>query len=152
MRLHAVTICVGYSDFLAGIVGNRLKFDRWVVVTVADDDQTIRLCALEGLDCCIVKDMKPGGQGFHAAYNKSRFINAGLRFLREQCSILQKSDCVTDDWAVMLDADVLLPTDFRERLSAMYMQLDPQKLYGLQGRRVAGTGDEFHGLAAVEPV
>lgn len=149
MRLCAVTLSVSYSDYLVSTLRNRSQFDDFVVVTVPDDAETISLCGQEGLRCCIVQDTRAGGIGFHAAYNKSRFINSGLRHLREQAS--KESYSGTDDWAVVLDADVLLPTDFRERLEAMASQLDQRKLYGLCGRRVAGTGDEFQGLATAEP-
>ena len=55
-KLEAVTVCVGYADFL-GVVAeaNRHLFDRWVIVTTPGDN--------EGLPDATLRDAFTGQVG-----------------------------------------------------------------------------------------
>ncbi len=68
--------------------------------------------------------------------------SAGLRELRRRGA---------RGWVVLIDADILLPEDFGERLEVLMPLLDKKKLYGLRGRRVAATGEEFEGIRGLGP-
>lgn len=146
MFLQCVTVCVGYAEFLAATIRNCRHFDRFIVVTVPDDAATIRLCEQTNVECCVVRNLRAGELGFHAAYNKSHFINSGLALLRRRGRAVSM-DC----WVVLLDADMLLPQDCRSRIEVLLPLLDEGKLYGLMGRRIAASADEFNALAKVEP-
>lgn len=149
--LSAVSVCISYSEYLEQCLCNRKQFDRWAIVTVPDDKATSKLCAQSGLECCIAQDLSAGGLGFHAAHNKSRFINAGLRYLRRRLRREQAQNVTSGSWIIVIDADVMLPGDFRDRLEALLPLLDPRKLYGMWGRRVVRTSDEFFRLKSLNP-
>lgn len=114
--LEAVTVCVGYSDFLREALSHNLvQLDSLTVVTTPDDEATRDLCRYTGVRClpteCIYRDtQKP-------AFNKSRAINYGLAHMA--CS----------DWVLHLDADIVLPPQFRRM--AENAELDPTCIYGM---------------------
>src|SRR5688572_20934857 len=119
-RVQAVTICIDYSDYLRLISANRRHFDRWIIVTVHNDRATQELCKELGIECCISRHLPSNGAGFDAAWNKASIINEGLSGLDPDC------------WAVILDSDVLLPRNFRERI--FKLPLVSGHLYGAKGR------------------
>lgn len=132
MKLSAVTISVGYASYLERtLAGNRRHFDRLVVVTSPDDAETLAFCAREGLEAVLVEGP------FHAAWGKWRHVNAGLEALG------------VEGWVVVMDADLLLPCHFRERLEAQ--ELEPGFLHGLSGRRIVESRAAFEVLAGCEP-
>ena len=149
--LSAVSVCISFSEYLEQCLGNRKQFDNWVIVTVPDDKASSRLCKKANLDCCITQDVSAKSLGFHAAHNKSRFINAGLRYLRGQVQDEEARNSANCSWIIIIDADVMLPRDFRERLEVLLPLLDPRKLYGTWGRRVVSAGSECYGLMTLEP-
>ena len=113
MHLEAVTCCVGYDDFLAETAAfNRQHFDRYVVVTSHDDEATADVCHRLNLECVRTGDFTRHGD----AFNKGRAVEHGLAMLSHA------------DWVCHLDADIALPTDFRESLRDA--DLDPDCLYG----------------------
>lgn len=113
MKVEAVIICKDYSDFLQHTLPENMNFlDRVVVVTHPDDKQTKRLCAHYSVECIETKVMHDNGDKF----NKGRAINLGLMHLRHE------------DWLLHLDADTLLPHDFRKRLYDT--KLNQDNLYG----------------------
>lgn len=120
MRLEAVTVCVGYSDFLeATIPENIHHFDRWVIVTSERDKATFALCHKYGLACLTTEDFYRDGK-----FNKGRGIQRGLNALA--CS----------DWVLHLDADIALPPAFRQSLDSAH--LDPATIYGADRMLVHG--------------
>src|ERR1044072_8070846 len=62
MKLSAVTVCVHESDRLACTLANRDQFERWLIVTVPKDRDTIALCRQHGLACHITHGLEPDGQ------------------------------------------------------------------------------------------
>jgi hypothetical protein len=137
MNIQAVSICVNYADYLESILQNRQHFDRWVIVTVAEDTETRELCRQNNLECIVSRVLRPDGSDFNPAYNKSRAINEGLAILDQH------------DWAVILDSDVLLPRYFRQRLKAL--PLDKRCIYGLKGRQVCPDRRTFEAYRHCQP-
>jgi hypothetical protein len=132
-KIQALTVSVNYADYLECIAPNRRHFDRWLVVTGEDDPQTREVCRRHGMEVLVSKRLYEDGAAFH----KAAALNEGLAALDQ------------DAWVAVMDSDILLPHDFRERLDAQV--LDPLCLYGLAGRRVCPTLAEFSALATREP-
>lgn len=132
-KIQALTVSVNYADFLACIVRNAKHFDSWLVVTEEGDDDTIAVCKQHGIDYMFSKRLREDGAIFH----KAAALNEGLETLDQ------------DAWVIVLDSDILLPGDFRNRLDRQ--ELDPECLYGLGGRRVCTTFQEFAAVANHEP-
>src|SRR5580698_1846413 len=120
-HLQAVTICINYADYLKCIVQNARHFDRWLVLTVSEDHETKEVCAAHGLECYVSTLLRPDGTDFHAVTNKAPILNEGLERFGNH------------GWALVLDADVLLPRHFRRRLEGL--PLEPGYLYGMAGRK-----------------
>ena len=136
--LTAVTVCVNYSDYLAEVVDrNRVHFDEWIIVTCPSDESTARLCREKGLTCIVSDVTGPAGEAFDSAYSKHRLVNEGL------CALHDRS------WVLIIDADVLLPFRFRERLHAQ--DLYPRAVYGMTGRRMCVTWLQYSWRQRVEP-
>lgn len=113
-NLEAVTVCVGYSDFLAETLKyNRQHFNRWVIVTHPKDMETIELCRRANLHLVVTDEF---GRGGPRPFNKGRGISLGMNFVS------------SGSWVLHLDADVVLPNQFRQMLDVAH--LDPQCIYG----------------------
>ena len=112
MKLEAVVVCVRYSDFLAwSLPLNRHFFDRMVVVTDSKDKRTQKLCEYWHVQCVVTDAFYEDGSPF----NKGKGINEGLKALDG------------DAWVLHLDADIVLPPQFRSILEGL--KLDPDGLY-----------------------
>jgi hypothetical protein len=113
MYIEAVTVCVHYSDFLAhSLPLNKVHFDHYVVITSRDDVETQRLCMHHNVECLITDRFTEGGQFF----NKAKGINEGLLYQSKR------------DWMVHIDADIVLPAQFRSIVEKM--DLDKNGIYG----------------------
>jgi hypothetical protein len=115
MKIEAVTVCVGYDDFLAETIRHNLPhIDRWVVVTRSSDWRTIAVCRRWGISHIEtdVFDEYPGEE-----FNKGRAINLGLQHLRGT------------DWILHIDADIALPERTRDMLDRA--RLDKTCVYGI---------------------
>ena len=167
MTLVAVTICINYSDYLECVVGNRVHFDRWVVVTVPLDRATHELCAKYGIECIDSALLQPDGKDFHAVDNKGPVLNEGIEHVMRDAQATDEiagvdaqgsrlrqitnheSPITPATWCVVLDADVLLPRYFGERVRAM--PLESGCLYAMGGRKVCETREQFEMLRSCEP-
>lgn len=138
--IEAVTVCLNYSHILEQCISNKNHFDKWIIVTSEDDILTQNMCKKYNLECVISKrihesgeyifthprlktqhGLKPAKAFFEKApLAKGKAINDGL----EKCNI--------SDWIVHIDADILLPENFREHIKNEI--LDKNSLYGL-GKR-----------------
>lgn len=126
MKLEAVIVCHNYADFLEHTLPENMQFfDRLVVVTGYSDKATQHLCSKFGVDCIQTDVMHDHG----AKFNKGRAINLGLGHLLQQ------------DWVLHLDADILLPHDFRKLLQ--HARLHKENLYGADRLNVSGY-DHWH--------
>ena len=132
-KIQALTVSVNYADFLECIAPNVRHFDRWLVVTDESDGRTQDVCRRWGMEVLLSKRLYENDAVFH----KAAALNEGLAALDQ------------DAWVAVLDSDILLPHDFRERLDLQ--ELEPACLYGLSGRRICRTLPEFRSLAAREP-
>lgn len=114
--LEAVTVCVGYGDFLAHTAPvNAHIFDRWLIVTTPDDEVTREVCRKHSLPTLLTEDGR-GDAGDGGTFKKGRMIERGLRLLS------------ADGWRVHMDADIALPSRTRHLLQAAEIRHD--KIYG----------------------
>lgn len=125
MRLEAVTVCVGYADFLAETLPlNKPHFDRLLVVTTPDDVDTQRICSYHHVECLITTAFTDLG----GTFRKGAGINAGLQKLKDGRN--------AGAWVAHLDADIALPAQTRQTLENA--KLDPTLVYGIDRLNVIG--------------
>lgn len=121
MKLEAVITCVRYADYLAQTLPfTTSQFDRVVVVTSHDDEDTPRLCRYWSVDCVRTDAFTEGGGSFA----KGRAINHGLLHLKQ------------DDWVVHLDGDIAVPLTLRRELAMAGLSAD--SIYGAERFDVHG--------------
>lgn len=121
MKLEGVIVCKDYADFLEESLPENMQFfDRLVVVTHYGDKKTQALCSKLSVDCVQTECMHDNGD----AFNKGRAINLGLGHLHQS------------DWVLHLDADIVLPHNFRTLLG--HARLQKENLYGCDRVNVYG--------------
>jgi hypothetical protein len=99
--LDAVTSCINYSDFLRLTVKwNRKRFDRWMIVTVPEDHETIQLCREYDLMVCLTERVQTN----QAQFNLGAILNDGIKLLRPQ------------NWLAVVDADIIILEDLKPQL------------------------------------
>jgi hypothetical protein len=114
MKIEAVSVCVGYADFLVETAKvNRGLFDSWTIVTEPSDQETRDVCRRFNLRTFLSED----GRRFGTPFNKGRLIERGLHHLS------------AEGWRLHIDADIALPHNFRERLITADLQED--MIYGI---------------------
>ena len=112
-KIEAVTTCVNHSDFLAYTLPvNRQHFDRLIVCTSPEDKATQRVCDYYGVRYHATDAFASRWEQFR----KGAAINEGLGLLERDC------------WLLHLDADIVLPPNFREVL--VKADLDTTMIYG----------------------
>ena len=120
MRIEAVTVCVGYADFLAATLPENLPLvDDLVVVTSPDDEETRAVCRKHNVFHILSEDYRRGGP-----FNKARMINRAF----------DQIGC--HDWVLHLDADIVMPRQFRRLVD--WADLDERVLYGADRQRIIG--------------
>lgn len=111
--LEAVTVCIGYGDFLAQVAPHNMGvLDRWLIVTSPDDTETREVCRRFSLPTLLTEDHVRNDQPF----NKGRIIERGLQHLS------------SNGWRMHLDADIVLPSRTKNLLAAA--DIDQSKIYG----------------------
>ena len=145
LGILAVTVSIGYGYVLQACLANRKHFSSWTVVSSNDDSETLRLAEAAGLRCIQSNLVAFSHKGFHAAHGKSRFINHGIFESLKSCISSDES------WCLIIDADILLPTDFGERLSVLIPFLSGSFIYGVHGRRAVETASEISSIRETEP-
>jgi Glycosyl transferase family 2 len=127
MRIEAITVCIGYGDFLAVTLAENLPVvDDLVVVTTADDAETRAVCRRHSVHHILSDDQGRGGP-----FNKARLINRALDQIGGA------------DWILHLDADIVLPRKFRQL--AELAHLDERTIYGADRCNLIGW-DEWQRL------
>jgi hypothetical protein len=123
MNIEAVTVCVGYADFLQVTAKyNHGLFDKWIIVTSKDDTDTRELCRKLSIQTILSDDhLRDGG------FNKGRLIERGLQHLS------------SDGWRVHLDGDIVLPQNFRNILQASHLHED--NIYGADRVMIRSRAD-----------
>ena len=133
MNIDAITVCVDYSKYLALTIQNKTIFDRWLIVTVEQDKDTIALCKREGLEYCFSPRLYEGGP-----FCKGKAINDGLMQLRPQ------------DWVCILDADTYLFPALRGAIEKANLNIDC--LYGLYGRLLVKDEKELKAILSRDSI
>ena len=110
MLIEGVVVSYHYEDYLSWFLPlNRHFFDRLVVVTGDDDEQTEKLAKFYHIVCVKTNVLKDG-------FNKGSAINIGLNQLSRK------------GWIVHIDSDIILPPRAREMVN--YANLDRENVYG----------------------
>jgi hypothetical protein len=124
--LEAVTVCVNYADILrVTIPFNKSLIDNWVIVTSTQDKETFDVCKYYGVTCIMTDKFFDNG----APFNKAKGINEGLKKLTQI------------DWMLHLDADIILPANFRQICKDDQLQKDA--IYGIDRINVIGDEELF---------
>ncbi len=119
MKIEAVITCVNYSDFLAETLPhNRNLFDRTIVVTAPEDEETRKICEYWNVQCILTDVFETRWNKF----NKGKAINVGLNALTRV------------DWLVHMDADIALPPSARGLIETA--NLDSTAIYGIDRHMV----------------
>lgn len=114
-RIEAVTVCVGYDDFLVETVKENIGlFDRWIIVTSKDDEKTRDVARRFSLPTVISEDHHRDSP---IDFNKGRLIERGLQHTSAY------------GWRVHIDADIILPRNFRNLVQTAH--LSTEKIYGM---------------------
>lgn len=107
--LEAVVTCVNFADFLdVSLEHNLCHFDRIVVVTTHEDEATRSVCTKHSIDCVCTDVFTENDSKF----SKGLAINLGLGHLQ----------CI--GWVMHLDADIVLPDNFRQMLKMSGLRED----------------------------
>jgi hypothetical protein len=123
-RIHAVTVCWNYSDFLEQAARiNQPLFDDWVIVTHQEDKGTLAVCERYGLRVAYC----PYFQRHGSSFNKALGINIGLA--HTALNIDRNSGKGEGTFICHIDADTVLPRDFRNQLNNI--PLDTTAIYGI---------------------
>ncbi len=114
MKIEAVTVCVGYGDYL-DVTAPRLKpiFDRWVIVTTHGDGTTREVCRKYSLPILLTEEFFRD----KADFNKGRGVALGLDQIEGS------------EWIMHVDADILLPPDLAQWLTRAH--LEESCIYGM---------------------
>jgi hypothetical protein len=123
-NVSGVVLSVDFGHYLAETLPNNVKlFGETIVVTSADDEETIRIAKENGAKVVTSESFWKDG----APFNRGAGINEGIKAAKY-------------DFIYSFDADVILPQDIRE---AMF-HLDNEVLYGIPRLTLKpGTKDEW---------
>ena len=111
--MKAVTVCVNYDDYLSvTLPHNKSFFDEIIVVTDSKDSATQRLCREHNVRAVITDRFYENKDVF----NKGKAINEALSLFTKK------------DWVCHIDADVVLPENFKEELGKFELKKDT--IYG----------------------
>lgn len=109
MNIEGVIICRDYADFLHYTLPHTMGFlSEFVVVTSPEDRETQQVCEYHGARMLVTDAFVRYGGPF----NKGAAINEGL-------SVLPLSE-----WALIMDADILVPAHVRPYLEGAELRQD----------------------------
>lgn len=122
MKLHAVTVCVNYADYLSR------SLDRWaaapvLVVTTPADTETQDLCHRHGVPVHTTNVFYASG----AKFNKGAAI---VEAIESRICI----DCI--DWLLLFDSDIIPPANWLDQVKGANLRLGD--LYGAPRTTEAG--------------
>lgn len=132
MKIHGLVVSVNYADLLVPGIGLWMGgLDSLTVVTDLNDDDTVALAIAMGHGATVFRT--------DAFYRNGAAFNKGLA-QQEAWHLVPK-----DDWILLIDADVIPPIAWRQRLEAL--RPEPGWLYGCfrfdeHGCKIA---DDTHG-------
>ncbi len=120
-NLEVVSVCVNYGDILkVTIPYNKPLFNRWVIVTSSKDTETQDVCRYYNIEHVVTDSFYDDG----AVFNKAKGINEGLKRLTRS------------DWVLHMDADIILPANFRQICKDDQLQKDA--IYGVDRVNIVG--------------
>ena len=137
MKVQAITLCVHGAHLLSCSLSNRRQFDRWLIVTVPRDAETIALCRGHELEWVTTGILRPDGADLYDGDNLVRVTEEALAQLDP------------DGWVVLLAENVILPRTFRAQILAAKLQAGCE--YRLAGLRHCPDQQAFERLAGIEP-
>lgn len=109
MVLKSITVCVDYSDYLSiSLPVNKKFIDEMLVITHEKDIATKKVCDDNGVEYIETDKMYEDG----ATFNKGKAMNVGLEKIKDS------------DWIVNIDADIVLPNDFKDVISSNPLKED----------------------------
>ena len=121
MRLTCVIQSTSYADMLALTLPiNKVHFNSVVVYTRTGDEATKQVCLKEQVLCVETDGFSKGGSKF----NRGAVYNEFLRSELSHHSVLRWEP----SWVVILDSDIVLPSDFRGQFEAL--PPDREHFYG----------------------
>lgn len=130
--VEGLVVCVNCAHSLDVVIERNVReLHELTVVTASYDEDTQALAKKWGARLVICDDCHRDGEQF----NKGLMLNAGLQKLTRK------------DWVVNLDADILLPRNFREKLTAL--TLNPGCLYYTRRRNLTENAGGI-GMAPLE--
>jgi hypothetical protein len=166
-KLEAVTVCIFYSDFLKYCINNKKYLDRWIIVTVENDIDTIQLCKDHSLEFICSKSAfnhegtldlnQANGDWVSKLAGFSKLSKETQEFLKTtpfNDISLAKGKCINDGlsklertgWLLHLDCDVVLPDNIRKLIDQIPLTSDHKKsIFGLRGRRILGAKTTYRG-------
>ena len=113
MKIECFVTSVNFGDYLYySLPSFKDMFDNVVVITSPDDLNTQNVCKMNGVDVFLGDPHKDG-----AIFRKGHMIDEAL-----------KSKLKYNEWVLILDADIYIPPQTRERIEEE--KLDPECLYG----------------------
>jgi len=125
LRLEGVTVSVGFDDVLDVALGvNHAHFDTMIVVTSHADKRTQAVGRKHSAIVVLTDLFTKNGRHF----NKGAAINAGFNYWQYH------------GWRLHLDADILLPDNFR-RVLFNHTTLDRSTIYGADRVDLLGDGE-----------
>ena len=126
MRIEAVTVCVGYGDFLAVTAReNQHLLEDWVIVTSPDDIETRDVCQRHSIRYVLSEEFRRGGP-----FNKARLIQRAIDQVGGK------------DWILHLDADIVLPRQLRSLLDMAHV--NDRVIYGADRCNLVGYQSWLH--------
>lgn len=124
----AVTIAVGYADYIEATKANRRHLDDWIIVTVPGDP-VIELCEREGISYVADPDwLRKNGTVFNLGAGRNLGFAAAKAKHGHHANL----------WLLALDGDCRLDTDFRES----FVDVDWSETSRLFGGFRYGDGSE----------
>lgn len=113
-KIELILISVSYDDFLdITLVKNKDYFDNIIVVTDLEDEKTVEVCKKYDIECLRTNGFYRNGRQF---FDKGVGVNLAIDNLKHK------------EWVLSLDADIILPDDFRNKL--FDFGLEKNKIYG----------------------
>ena len=130
MEIIALTICVNYSDILKHVLErNASLLKKWYIVTSPDDKETVKLInesKMSNIELLFYTKFRT-----NATFNKGGAVLFAQEFIYASYS---------DANILILDADIMLPSNFKEVLPAV---IEDNTLYGVSTRIDYLTLDDF---------
>lgn len=103
MRIHALTVCVNYSDFLRYSAPRWINnLASWTIITDAQDEATVGLAKSIGAQL----------------FRTNVFYERGAKFNKGAALEAARLALPWEDWFLFLDADIVPPADWYEKLLA----------------------------------